>query len=87
MHKNRAFAATSTSSILATKNTVSGKTDIIIKLRLVRIQIKAYFSSSFFVLTILMINTKNNTEPIISVVRNVPLIFILIFLYHAFPGY
>lgn len=80
IHRNSAFEATSTSMSLATAYTVWGKTDMIMKLTLVRIQIRAYFNSSFFVLTMLMINIKNRTEPIIRTVLKVLLIFIFSYL-------
>lgn len=53
---------------------------MIMKLTLVIIQIRAYFNSNFFVLTIFIINTKNKIEPIISVVLKVLLIFIFSYL-------
>jgi len=49
----------------ATKNMVSGNTERKTKLALVKSQVRAYFSSSLLVLTMLTMKRKNRTEAII----------------------
>jgi hypothetical protein len=58
----------------AIKNRISGKRDNSTKLKLVRIHVRAYLSSSFLVLTIFKMNMKKHTDPITRITLNTLLI-------------